>query len=66
MDDIKRILTKEVMDKLIEMAQLHVKFYGGDYGVVLRDLAVEWVAHEINKQWENKMNTHEKFNNFSC
>ncbi|MBO5827223.1 MAG: hypothetical protein J6R59_01920 [Paludibacteraceae bacterium] len=46
-NDIKRILTKEVMDKLIEMAQFHVKYYGGDYGVVLRDLAVEWVAHEI-------------------
>ena len=50
MNDIKRILTKEVMDKLIEMAQFHVKFYGGDYGMVLRDLAVEWVAHEINKK----------------
>ena len=48
--DIKRILTKEVMDKLIEMAQFHVKFYGGDYEVVLRDLAVEWVAHEIKKK----------------
>lgn len=46
-NDIKRILTKEVMEKLIDLAQFHVKIYGEDYGVVLRDLAVEWVAHEI-------------------
>ena len=46
-NDIKRILTKEVMEKLIDLAQFRVKIYGEDYGVVLRDLAVEWVAHEI-------------------
>ena len=47
--DIKTIFTDSVANKLIATAKLHVNVFGGNYDTVLHDLAVKWIAREINK-----------------
>ena len=49
-NDIKRILTPDVMKTLESLAEHLSTSFGVDYNTALRDLAVKWVAREINKK----------------
>ena len=49
MDDIKRILTPDVLRTLESLAKHLSECFDVDYNTALRDLAVKWVAREIKK-----------------
>jgi hypothetical protein len=50
MNDIKRILTPDVMRTLESLAEHLSTSFGVDYNTALRDLAVKWVARELNNK----------------
>lgn len=50
MDDIKRILTPDVMRTLESLAKHLSESFGVNYNTALRDLAVKWVANEIKNK----------------
>ena len=46
-NDLKRILTPDVIRTLESLAKHLSDSFGVDYNTALRDLAVKWVAREI-------------------
>lgn len=50
MNDIKRILTPDVMKTLESLAKHLSDSFGVNYNTALRDLAVKWVAREIKNK----------------
>jgi hypothetical protein len=50
MNDIKRILTPDVMKTLKSLAEHLSQCFGVDYNTALRDLAVKWVARELKNK----------------
>ena len=50
MNDIKTILTPDVMRTLESMAEHLSTSFGVNYNQALRDLAVKWVARELKNR----------------
>lgn len=50
MNDIKAILTPDVLRTLESLAEHLSSSFGVNYHQALRDLAVEWVARELKKR----------------
>ena len=50
MDDIKRILTPDVLRTLESLAKHLSESFDVNYNTALRDLAVKWVARELKNK----------------